>query len=58
MAYHDPNLFFVVYIAYVNMSILYKKNYFEPIPEMINQGILKYIFLTNSYQISKNLLKK
>ena len=25
MAYHDPDLFFVVYLAYVNMSILDKK---------------------------------
>ena len=25
MAYHDPNLFFVVYFAYVNMYILNKK---------------------------------
>ena len=26
MTYHDPDLFFVVYLAYVNMSILDKKN--------------------------------
>ena len=26
MAYHGPDLFFVVYLAYVNMSILDKKN--------------------------------
>ena len=26
MAYHDSNLFFVVYLAHVNMSILDKKN--------------------------------
>ena len=25
MAYHDPDLFFVVYLAYVNMSFLDKK---------------------------------
>ena len=26
MTYHDPDLFFIVYLAYVNMSILDKKN--------------------------------
>ena len=53
MAYHDHNLFFVVYLAYVNMSILYQK-YFELIPELMDQGILKNICLTNIYQIPKN----
>ena len=57
MAYHDPDLFFVVYLAYVNMSILDKK-YFELIREMMDQGILKNIFLTSSYQIPKNFPKK
>ena len=57
MAYHDPDLFFVVYLAYVNLSILDKK-YFELILEMMDQGILKNIFLTNSYQIPKNFPKK
>ena len=57
MAYHDPGLFFVVYLAYVNMSILYKK-YFELILEMMDQGILKNIFLISSYQIPKKFPKK
>ena len=39
------------------MSILDQK-YFELIPEMIDQEILKNIFLTSSYQISKNFPKK
>ena len=43
MAYHDPDLFFVVYLAYVNMSLLDQK-YFELIPELMDQGILKNIF--------------
>ena len=43
MAYHDPDLFFVVYLAYINMSLLDQK-YFELIPELMNQGILKNIF--------------
>ena len=57
MDYHDPDLFFVVYLAYVNMSILDKK-YFQLITEMMDQGILKNMFLTNSYQIPKNFPKK
>ena len=43
MAYHDPDLFFVVYLAYVNMALLDQK-YFELIPELMSQGILKNIF--------------
>ena len=39
------------------MSIL-DKNYFELILEMMDQGILKNIFLTSSYQIPKNFPKK
>ena len=35
MAYHDPDLFFVVYLAYVNMSILDQK-YFELILELMD----------------------
>ena len=57
MAYHDPELFFVVYFGYVNMSILDEK-YFELIPEMMDQGISKNIFLTSSYQIPKNFPQK
>ena len=45
MAYHDPDLFFVVYLGYVNMSILDQK-YLELIPELMDQGILKNIFVT------------
>ena len=43
MAYHDPNLFFVVYLAYVNMVLLDQK-YLELIPELMDQGILKTCF--------------
>ena len=35
MAYHDPELFFVVYLAYVNMSIL-DETYFKLIPEIMD----------------------
>ena len=57
MAYHDPDLFFVVYLAHINMSILDQK-YFELIPELMDQGILKIIFLTSIYQIPKNFPEK
>ena len=57
MAYHDPDLFFVVYLAYVNMSLLDQK-YLELIPELMDQGILKNIFLTSIYQVPKNFLEK
>ena len=56
MAYHDPNLFFVIYLAYENMSILVQK-YLELIPELMDQGILKKIFLTSIYQEPKNFLE-
>ena len=58
MVYHDPDLFFVVYLAYVNISILDKEKYFELIPEMMDKGILKNVFLTSSYQIPQNFPKK
>ena len=57
MAYHDPNLFFVVYLTYVNMPILDQK-YLELIPKLMDQGILKNIFLTNIYQVPKNFPEK
>ena len=57
MAYHDPDLFFVVYLAYVNMSLLDKK-YLELIPELMDQGILKNIFLTSIYQVPNNFPEK
>ena len=57
MAYHDPDLFFVVYLAYVNMSLLDQK-YFELIPELMDKGILKNIFLTSIYQVPNNFPEK
>ena len=57
MAYHDPDLFFVVYLAYVNMALLDQK-YFELIPELMDQGILKNIFLTSIYQVPNNFPEK
>ena len=57
MAYHDPDLFFVVYLAYVNMSLLDDK-YLELIPELMDQVILKNIFLTSIYQVPNNFPEK
>ena len=57
-AYHNPDLFFVVYLVYIICQFQIKKKYFELVPEMKDQGILKIIFLTSSYQIPKNFPKK
>ena len=57
MAYNDPDLFFLVYLAYVNMALLDQK-YFELIPELMDQGILKNIFLTSIYQVPNNFPEK
>ena len=57
MAYHDLDLLFVVYLAYVNMSILDQK-YLELILELMDQGSLKNIFLTSIYQVPKNFPEK
>ena len=57
MAYHDPDLFFVIYLAYVNMAHLDQK-YFELIPEFMDEGILKNIFLTSIYQVPNNFPEK
>ena len=57
MAYHNPDLFFFVYLAYVNMALLDEK-YLELISELMDQGILKNIFLTSIYQVPKNFPEK
>ena len=57
MTYYDPDLFFVIYLAYINMSILDQK-YLELIHELMDQGILKNILLTSIYQVPKNFPEK
>ena len=57
MACHDLDLLFVVYLTYVNMSLLDQK-YLELIPELMDQGILKNIFLTSIYQVPNNFPEK
>ena len=46
MAYLDPDLLFVVYHAYVNMSILDKKKYFELIPDYHSPCLSSCIYKT------------
>ena len=46
MAYHDPEFFFVIYLAYVNMSVVNKEN-FDLVSQFMNQGILKNIFMNH-----------
>ena len=53
MAYHDPQFFFVIYLAYVNMSIVNKEN-FDLVPQFMDQGILKNIFMNHVSQIPEN----
>ena len=37
---HDPEIFFVIYLTYVNMSII-NKEIFYLVPRFMDQGILK-----------------
>ena len=53
MAYHDPEFFFVIYLAYVNMAIVNKEN-FDLVPQFMDQGILKNIFMNHVSQIPEN----
>ena len=57
MAYHDPEFFFVIYLVYVNMSVVNKEN-FDLVPQFMNQGILKNVFMNHVSQIPKNFLEK
>ena len=57
MAYHDPEFFFVIYLAYVNMSIV-NKEIFDLVPQLMDQGILKNVFMNHVSQIIENFLEK
>ena len=57
MAYHDPDHFFIIYLAYVNMSIL-DNEYFDLIPQLLDQGILKNVFMNHRDQIPDNFPEK
>ena len=45
--YHDPDFFFVINLAYVNMFIV-NKEIFYLVPQFIYQGILKNIYLNHA----------
>ena len=57
MAYHDPEFFFVIYLAYVNMSIV-NREIFYLVPQLMDQGILKNVFMNHVSQIPENFPKK
>ena len=57
MAYHDPEFFFVIYLAYVNMSVVNKEN-FDLVPQFMDQGIFKNVFMNHVSQIIENFLEK
>ena len=57
MAYHDPEFFFVIYLAYVNMSVVNKEN-FDLVPQLMDQGILKNVFMNHISQIPENFPEK
>ena len=57
MADHDPEFFFVIYLAYVNMSVVNKEN-FDLVPQFMDQGIFKNVFMNHVSQIIENFLEK
>ena len=57
MAYHDLQFFFVIYLAYVNMSIV-NKEVFYLVPQFMDQGILKNVFMNHVSQIPEIFSKK
>ena len=57
MAYHDPEFFFVIYLAYVNMSVV-NKEFFYLVTQFMDQGILKNVFINHVSQIHENFLEK
>ena len=57
MAYHDPEFFFVIYLAYVNMSVV-NREIFYLVPRLMDRGILKNDFMNHISRIPKNFLEK
>ena len=57
MAYHDPEFFFVIYLAYVNMYVV-NKEIFDLVPQFMEQGILKNVFMNHVSQIPENFPEK
>ena len=46
MADHDPEFFFVIYLAYVNMFVI-NREIFYLVPQLMDQGILKNVFMNH-----------
>ena len=53
MTYHDLEFFFVIYLAYVNMSVV-NKEIFYLVTQFMDQGILKNVFINDVSQILEN----
>ena len=57
MTYHDPEFFYIIYLAYVNMFVV-NKEIFYLVPQFMDQGILNNVFINHVSQIPKNFLEK
>ena len=57
MTYHVPDFFFVIYLAYMNMFVVNKENFYL-VPQFMDQGILTYVFINHVSQILENFPKK
>ena len=57
MTYHDLEFFFVIYLAYVNMSVV-NKEIFYLVTQFMDQGILKSVFINDVSQIHEKFLEK
>ena len=49
MTYHDPEFFFVIYLAYVNMSVV-NREIFYLVPQLMEQEILNFFFMNHISQ--------
>ena len=50
MTYHDPEFFYIIYLAYVNMFVV-NKEIFYLVPQFMEHGILKNVFMDHVSQI-------
>ena len=46
MTYHDPEFFFVIYLTYVNISVV-NREIFYLVPQLMDQGIFKNVFMNH-----------
>lgn len=57
MTYHDDNLFFVIYLAYVNLAI-FNPEYADLVTRLLDYNILKNVFLRQKSHIPRTFPKK